>query len=80
VLKDLRESGDLEQYGYTISFFHRDAFYDPTTINQLGAELIVSKHRQGRTGTAQVIFRGEYSRVENAVLQTINLPGGGTVI
>lgn len=79
VLKDLRESGDLEQYGYSISFFHRDAFYDPATINQLGAELIVAKHRQGKTGKAQVIFRGEYSRVENAVLNTINLPGGTTI-
>lgn len=79
VLKDLRESGDLEQYGYTISFLHRDAFYDPTTINQLGAELIVQKHRQGPTGTAQVIFRGEYSRLENAVLQTIQMPGGTTI-
>lgn len=79
VLKDLRESGDLEQYGYSITFFHREAFYDPSTINQLGAELIVAKHRQGKTGTAQVIFRGEYSRVENAVLNTINLPGGTTI-
>lgn len=79
VLKDLRESGDIEQYGYTISFFHREAFYDPSTINQLGAELIVAKHRQGRTGTAQCIFRGEYSRVESAVLNTINLPGGTTI-
>lgn len=79
VLKDLRESGDLEQYGYSISFFHREAFYDPTTINQLGAELIVAKHRQGKVGTAQVIFRGEYSRVENAVLNTINLPGGTAI-
>jgi replicative DNA helicase len=82
ILKDLRESGDFEQYGYTITFFHREAFYDPTTINQLGGELIVAKHRQGKTGTADVVFRGQYSRVENAMLKTVHLtqPPSGAAI
>ena len=79
VLKDLRESGDLEQYGYTITFLHRDEFYDPTTINQRIADLIVAKHRQGPTGTAQCIFRGEYSRLDNIFLRTVNLSGGTTI-
>lgn len=70
VLKDLREGADIEQFSYTVTFLHREAYFDPTTLNQRLAELIVAKHRQGTTGTANVIFRGEYSRFENMTLNT----------
>jgi replicative DNA helicase len=73
VMKDLRESGDIENFAYTITFLHRDDFFDPNAINKNIAELIVAKHRQGPTGVASVIWRGKYSRLENAVIQTIDL-------
>ncbi len=87
VLKDIRESGDIEQYSYTTTFLHRDDYWDPVTINKNVAELIVAKHRQGKTGTAKAIFMGEYSRLENAVFNPLGQapspivtpPGGASI-
>jgi replicative DNA helicase len=86
VLKDLRESGDIEQYSYTVTFLHRDDYWDPVTINKNVAELIVAKHRQGKTGTSKAIFMGEYSRLENAVFNPLGsapspviTPAGATI-
>ncbi len=73
-LADLRESGNIEQYAYTITFLHREDYWDPVTINRGTAQLIVAKHRQGKTGTAQAIFMGQYSRLENAVLPHFTPP------
>ncbi len=67
-LADLRESGNIEQYAYTITFLHREDYWDPVTINRGTADLIVAKHRQGKTGIARAIFMGQYSRLENAAL------------
>jgi len=81
ILSDLRESGDIEQFAYSIVLMHRDEYWDATTLNKGVAELNVAKHRDGDTGMVQCIFRGEYSRLENAVFKTINLnPGMGATI
>ncbi len=74
MLADLRESGNIEQYAYTVVFLHREDYWDPVTINRGTAQLIVAKHRQGKTGTAQAIFRGQYSRLENAALPHFTPP------
>jgi len=73
-LADIRESGNIEQYSYSITFLHREDYWDPVTINRGTAQLIVAKHRQGKTGTAQAIFMGQYSRLENAILPHFTPP------
>lgn len=55
MLSDLRESGSLEQDADIVLFIHRPDRYDPKAAPGI-AELIVSKHRNGPTGTARVRF------------------------
>lgn len=66
---DLRGSGTIENEAHTITFIHREDYakeqshevFTPTR----DAELIVSKNRNGDTGTAVVRFFREYTRFEN---------------
>lgn len=64
VLSDLRESGSLEQDSYCVMFIHRNEIEKPERRNV--AEIIVAKHRNGATGSIELVFRGEYSKFENA--------------
>jgi replicative DNA helicase len=55
-LGDLRESGAIEADADLVVLVHRPGEYDPT--DRLGeCDLIVAKHRNGRTGTVSVAFR-----------------------
>jgi replicative DNA helicase len=80
LMADLYGSSQWEHYSYSITFLHRDDFYDAASLNKGMAELIVAKHRQGPTGTATVVFLGKYARLENAVIQTVNLNAQGVTI
>ena len=55
---DLRESGALEQDGDVILFVYRDIpAEDKATRNQPGdAEIVIGKHRGGKTGIAKAYF------------------------
>lgn len=57
LLADLRESGSLEQDADVVMFIYRDELYHPDTERQNIADIIVSKHRNGPTGTVQLFFR-----------------------
>lgn len=56
ILSDLRESGRIEQDADVVTFLFREEVYDPTPMNKGEAELIVAKHRQGRTGVIPLLF------------------------
>jgi replicative DNA helicase len=64
-LSDLRESGSIEQDADVVCFIYREEVYNQSDENRGLAELIVSKQRNGPTGTAQLAFLKEFTRFEN---------------
>ena len=62
-LSDLRESGSLEQDSDVVMFIHRD---DADPEKKREAELIVSKHRNGPTGSIKLNFEASLTQFRNA--------------
>lgn len=61
-LSDLRESGAIEQDADIVTFLYRDSYYKRGAVEESGAsvsELIIGKHRNGNTGTINLIFKGD---------------------
>lgn len=71
VLSDLRESGQIEENAYAVMFIHRDGYYD-TTADPNTAQVIVSKHRDGPTGSVNVVWKADRAMYGNAA-RSINL-------
>ncbi len=65
VLADLRESGSLEQDADVVMFLYRDEVYNPESADRGVAEVIVSKHRNGPTGSAKLAFLDHFTRFAN---------------
>lgn len=69
-LSDLRSSGSIEQDADLVLLMFRPEYYgiyNDDKGNDLHnmAEAIIPKNRKGKTGTARLVFRGEYTRFEN---------------
>ena len=65
MLSDLRESGSIEQDADIVMFLYRDEVYNPETEYKGVAEVILAKHRNGATGTCNLIFDAEHSAFKN---------------
>jgi replicative DNA helicase len=66
VLSDLRESGSLEQDSDIVMFINRQDKDDKENARRNIAELIVAKHRNGPTGSIELIFLENLAKRENA--------------
>jgi replicative DNA helicase len=66
MLSDLRESGSIEQDADVVAFIFREEMYDQTDENEGKAELIISKQRNGPTGTIELSFMKHCTRFNNA--------------
>jgi replicative DNA helicase len=69
-LSDLRESGAIEQDADIVCFIHRPEYYklfaDAEGNDLTGkAEIIISKHRNGSTGTILLSFKKDFIRFQN---------------
>ncbi len=65
MMSDLRESGSIEQDADVVAFIYREDYYKPDEENAGLAELIISKQRNGPTGTVKLAFLKEFTRFEN---------------
>ena len=73
VLSDLRESGGLEQDADVVIFIYRDDVHNEASERPNEADLIVSKHRNGETGTATLYFRKHLTQFTNLKRTSVNL-------
>lgn len=62
IMSDLRDSGALEQDADIIIMMYRDEYYNPNTEHKGVAEAILTKHRNGPTGTVSLEFHGHCAR------------------
>ena len=73
-LSDLRESGSIEQDADAVMFLYRDEVYNPETTefpNQ--ADVLLSKHRHGPTGTIQLYFEKTITKFMDVNMQQVDL-------
>jgi len=69
MLSDLRESGSIEQDADVVMFIHREAYYnrdeEMSESDRAKSEIIISKQRNGPTGTVHLNFISKFTRFEN---------------
>jgi replicative DNA helicase len=65
-LADLRESGAIEQDADVVMFIYRPDFEPDGKANySIPTKLLIAKHRNGRTGEIDLLFRGDRVRFYN---------------
>ena len=64
-LSDLRESGSIEQDADLVLLVNRPEVYNPDD-HPGEAEIIVAKHRNGKTGSFWLDFEGDFARFRDA--------------
>ena len=75
-LSDLRESGALEQDSQIVMFLHRK---EGESITTNITEIIVAKNTNGPVGSAELVWRGEVTRFEDAQTRRLQVDTDHTV-
>lgn len=65
MMSDLRESGSIEQDADLVIMLYRDSYYNPDSPDRDVAEVIVTKHRNGPTGTVKLLFNPQFTQFRN---------------
>lgn len=65
MMSDLRESGNIEQDADLIVFAYRDEYYNPETQDKNIMEWIISKQRNGKTGTLKFYYIDKLQKIGN---------------
>lgn len=75
IMSDLRESGSIEQDADIVAFLYRDDYYNKPagdSSNVSITELIIGKHRNGGTGTIELLFEKDMSNFRNYIKKEEN--------
>jgi replicative DNA helicase len=73
LLSDLRESGSIEQDSDVVMFLHHPDAWDEDPQRKQVTELLVSKHRNGKTGSMELVFLPAYAQFVDAAHRTVVL-------
>ena len=73
VLSDLRESGSIEQDADIVMFIYRPDQYEKDTVKQNVAEIIIAKHRNGPTGSVELVFMSNLAKFVDAATRKYDL-------
>jgi len=72
-LSDLRESGSIEQDADVVMFLYRDVVYNKATEFPNQADVIVAKHRNGRTDTVSLYFDAGLTKFMDGAVRRVSL-------
>jgi replicative DNA helicase len=65
MLSDLRESGSIEQDADVVMFVHREEMYHKDSKKKGVADILISKHRNGQTGSIELAWVPRLATFDN---------------